>query len=323
MSQPEEEEKTLVQPGESNIMFGLGEAYWWPPWNEKEWTSSDDTIRGGGSHSTLEIEHHFINPNPNPTVHRPHKTPRVGIFSGVLDHTTLGGAGFASQRTVDEHPGFNLDGYDAIMVDVPASDGKRYTLVLKDDTVLDDDDGPEQSKSTISWEHDFQASQSESKSGSGRFLLRLDEFRPFYRGKPRPDAPPLDKKNIRRVHIMIRSFFGKQQGKFSLSVLSIQAYKYKVSPSSSSSSGCYGSVGPEMMSYEKKPPPQQEKGRRRRRSGAAAAALLRQHQSPPPVIIKDHSYLLATQEENEEEIHNFTRRGLGLFCMLCTCGRFY
>jgi hypothetical protein len=50
-------------------------------------------------------------------------------------------------------------------------------------------------------------------------------FNPTYRGRLKKDAPPLDLKKIRRVSIMIRSFFGAQEGDFSLSIRSIAATK--------------------------------------------------------------------------------------------------
>lgn len=46
----------------------------------------------------------------------------VGRFHGVLDIKTLGGAGFASQRTTGENRAWDLSGYAGISLDVAAAD---------------------------------------------------------------------------------------------------------------------------------------------------------------------------------------------------------
>jgi hypothetical protein len=48
-------------------------------------------------------------------------------------------------------------------------------------------------------------------------------LKPTYRGKEKKDAEALDTKNIKRFSIMNRSFFGDQQGDFSLEIKSIKA----------------------------------------------------------------------------------------------------
>ncbi|KAK8036822.1 NADH:ubiquinone oxidoreductase complex I intermediate-associated protein 30 [Apiospora phragmitis] len=70
------------------------------PWNVSLWAAVDDSVRGGNS-----------------SLH--------------LDDVTLGGAGFASQQTVGSLD-WNLVGYDGLLVSVALSDGKLYTLNLKD-----------------------------------------------------------------------------------------------------------------------------------------------------------------------------------------------
>ncbi|KAK0629102.1 complex I intermediate-associated protein 30-domain-containing protein [Bombardia bombarda] len=170
------------------------------PWKTHDWTSSDDRVRGGESVSTLTVD----------------QQTGAATFSGHLDITALGGAGFASQRTVDDHPDFNLSGYDSLYLDIPESDGKKYTLVLKDTVLSKRPDGREQS--TVSWEHDFHGD-------SGRqVVLRFADFKPTYRGKPKDDAEPLDWSAVKRVSIMIRSFFGQQEGDFNLVISSITAH---------------------------------------------------------------------------------------------------
>lgn len=119
-------------------------------------------------------------------------------FSGVLDIKTLGGAGFASQRTVDDLPAWDVSGYDTLVLDVAESDGKKYTITLKDQVLPKRPDGREQS--TTSWEYDFVVGL-----GPGEVLaIPFRDFEPTYRGKPKPDAEPLDLSNVRRFSFMMR-----------------------------------------------------------------------------------------------------------------------
>lgn len=102
----------------------------------------------------------------------------------------------------------------------------------------DPNNGREQA--TISYEYDFSV-----KEEPTAIFIPWSKFIPTYRGKEKEDAPPLDLKNIKRFSIMIRrfvfqflrkhgermvliehnSFFGTQEGSFSLSVQSITAVK--------------------------------------------------------------------------------------------------
>jgi len=166
------------------------------------------------------------------------------VFYGHLDTTTLGGAGFASQRTVDPSE-WDISPYDALVLRTNKSDGKQYTLVLKDTILPQRPDGREQS--TISWEYDFVPGSNEDT-----IVMPLEAFAPTYRGKPKQDADPLDLTRIKRMSFMMRrlvpclramhtsrgqntlfsanhagcrSFFGRQQGDFSLTMQYLAAVK--------------------------------------------------------------------------------------------------
>ncbi|KAL6234630.1 hypothetical protein BDW75DRAFT_211895 [Aspergillus navahoensis] len=173
-------------------------------WSSADWTSTDDRVRGGSSHSNLT-------PSPDKTTAR---------FNGHLDIRTLGGAGFASQRTTGDQS-WDLSSYAGVEVDIDtaASDKKLYTLILKDERGLlpPRDDGRE--RSGLSWEVDFRPGCNKDK-----VLVRWEDFRPTYRGKEVCDVEPLDRKAIRRFSIMMRSFFGEQEGDFTLSIVSIAAW---------------------------------------------------------------------------------------------------
>ncbi|KAJ9151274.1 Complex I intermediate-associated protein 30 [Pleurostoma richardsiae] len=176
------------------------------PWDASQWTASDDRVRGGKSRSRLTSN----------------ADGSSATFSGHLDISTLGGAGFASQRTRDSGLEWDLSGYDAIVLDVAEADGKRYTLTLKDTVLPRRGDGREQS--TVSWEYDFVCGDSTTAGeGAEKVVMRLVDFRPTYRGKPKPDAKPLDVRHVKRISFMMRSFFGDQEGDFSLTIRSLAA----------------------------------------------------------------------------------------------------
>jgi len=126
-----------------------------------------------------------------------------------LDIKTLGGAGFASQRTTGEDRQWNLSAYHGIelVFDSRKSDSKQYTLILKD-TLLpkNPDNGREQA--TISWEYDFQATNSaEATQGEAThhtIFIPWAKFKPTYRGKEQKDVKPFDQASIRRISIMMR-----------------------------------------------------------------------------------------------------------------------
>ncbi|KAH6953828.1 complex I intermediate-associated protein 30 [Ilyonectria sp. MPI-CAGE-AT-0026] len=186
------------------------------PWDKSQWIASDDTVRGGKSRSTLEV----IQPR---TPDNPCWVP-VAKFSGYLDYSTLGGAGFASQRTVDDWPGLDLSDYDSILLEIPYTDGKKYSINLKDTVLPPTADGREQA--TISWEFDFQLPPADASKKSGsvnQVVIKFADLVPTFRGTVQNDTEPLDLANIKRVNIMIRSFFAQQDGDFELHIKSIIA----------------------------------------------------------------------------------------------------
>jgi hypothetical protein len=122
----------------------------------------------------------------------------IAKFHGTLDIKTLGGAGFASQRTRGEDRTWNLSAYDGIELVIDSADDKLYTLTLKDEILPKRSDGREQS--TVSWEFDFRA------EGRRTVFVKWSDFRATYRGKNKDDAEPLDLKNVKRFGIMIRRY---------------------------------------------------------------------------------------------------------------------
>ncbi|RAL11222.1 CIA30 family protein [Aspergillus homomorphus CBS 101889] len=174
------------------------------PWIPTDWTSSDDRVRGGASHSYLTI----TSSSNDQTTAR---------FHGTLDIKTLGGAGFASQRTTTTTKEWDLSPFSGLEVHIPRGDDKRYTLNLKDEILPSRPDGRE--RSSLSWEVDFTVPK-----GGGVLRFPWKEFRPTYRGREVEGVEPLDLARVRRVGIMVRSFFGDQEGEFEMVIESIRGY---------------------------------------------------------------------------------------------------
>jgi hypothetical protein len=145
-------------------------------WYSSDWTSSNDSIRGGSSYSKLSTSGDLV------------------IFSGHLDIKTLGGAGFASQRTSSELD-LDLSAYDGIELVLGSSDGKKYTFVLKDD------DGEANS---INWQVDFQVSSFDSGEKTVNFSWW--EFNPIFKGKEAEGVEDFKKHDVKRMGFMFRRY---------------------------------------------------------------------------------------------------------------------
>ncbi|KAF4958743.1 hypothetical protein FSARC_10934 [Fusarium sarcochroum] len=188
------------------------------PWDKSQWIASDDVVRGGISHSSLDI----LEPKTadNPFSHS------IAKFHGTLDYVTLGGSGFASQRTIDDWPGLDLSGYDRLLVEISYTDGKTYTLNLKDNVVPPSKDGVEQP--SVSWAYDFQIPATKKSKGEiliNQVIINFKDLVPTLRGTVQNDTEPFDLANILRASIMIRSFQTEQEGEFELRIKSITALR--------------------------------------------------------------------------------------------------
>lgn len=197
--------KTTKQTLKTKLLPFLGR---YSPWHASYFTASDDRVRGGKSQSYLTV---LVGPDSatTTTTAAPAPAPATGSgsssraeFAGHLDIKTLGGAGFASQRTVDDLPAWDLSAFDTLVLDVARADGKKYTVTLKDETLPKRPDGREQS--TVSWEYDFIPTSGGARRASGPVAIPFAAFQPTYRGRPKPDAKPLDLKDIKRISFMMR-----------------------------------------------------------------------------------------------------------------------
>lgn len=92
-------------------------------WKSDDWTASDDRVRGGKSqvsHSTSSGQGQTNHGNYSQSYFDCSSTS--GRFHGELDIKTLGGAGFASQRTTGEDRDWNLSNYAGIVLELTKVD---------------------------------------------------------------------------------------------------------------------------------------------------------------------------------------------------------
>ncbi|KAI9684736.1 MAG: hypothetical protein M1829_000111 [Trizodia sp. TS-e1964] len=182
-------------------IFGGGQ-----PWNSLDWEAVDDRVRGGSSQSYLDC-------NLEKT---------LAIFYGNLDTKTLGGAGFASQSTTGRDRRWDLSAYDGILLDIAVADNKRYTFILKD-TLLPKHPDTGREQAGVSYEYDFLVPTPGDSTISFQQFIPWSSFTPTFRGRERKDAPPIDTSRVKRMSLMMRSFFDAQEGPFSLTIRSISA----------------------------------------------------------------------------------------------------
>lgn len=150
----------------------------------------------------------------------------IACFHGTLDIKTLGGAGFASQRTTGEDREWDLSDFSGIELNIIKGDTKRYTFNLKD-TLLEKDPETGRDQASISYEYDFKLEDTQAEGKGTVIYIPFDELKATYRGRPKEDADPIKKGSVKRLSLMMRSFFGDQEGPFELSLRSISAVSKK------------------------------------------------------------------------------------------------
>uniref|UniRef100_A0A0D2XPS6 NADH:ubiquinone oxidoreductase intermediate-associated protein 30 domain-containing protein n=1 Tax=Fusarium oxysporum (strain Fo5176) TaxID=660025 RepID=A0A0D2XPS6_FUSOF len=117
------------------------------------------------------------------------------IFGGP---NTLGGAGFASQRTVGDLA-LDLSCTEGIKLSLGwDSSDQTFTLNVKDTIPGKREDGRDEAG--VSWEYDFKAPEN-----GGEIFMKWDEFKATYRGREVEDPEPLKLNDIKRISLMARS----------------------------------------------------------------------------------------------------------------------
>ena len=156
-------------------------------WKIKDWFPVNDQVRGGSSTSFLKEHNALLK------------------FYGHLDTLTLGGAGFASQKT--NNVPLDLSMYKGLIINLDCADGKKYSLNFKI-TGID-----------VEYRFSFQ-----SQTQSTTLYTTWDDFIATYRGRNIPNAPKFDPSKIVSASIMCASYFDLQNGDFSIVLDSILAY---------------------------------------------------------------------------------------------------
>jgi NADH dehydrogenase [ubiquinone] 1 alpha subcomplex assembly factor 1 len=146
------------------------------------WNPINDGVMGGVSHSQLR-----------------YVAAGHAAFSGQVSFENNGG--FASVRC--EPYNLGVAGATAFILDV-CGDGKRYKLNLRTDNSFDG----------INYQCGFVPPAGQWS----HCRLASADFLPTWRGKPVPDAPPLDTEGLRQVGLMIAD---RQEGPFTLALRSI------------------------------------------------------------------------------------------------------
>lgn len=151
--------------------------------NTSAWSSIDDVVMGGVSQSQMTVEN------------------GVAIFHGVLSLENNGGFASVRSRPAD----YDLSGFGGVVVRVKG-DGRRYKLRLRLTSRFDG----------VSYEAPLEPSAGEWED----VVISFDAFRPVFRGRLVPDAPPLDLARVKTFGVMIAD---RQDGPFRLELESITA----------------------------------------------------------------------------------------------------
>ena len=137
-----------------------------------------------------------------------------GISRSRFDHDPAGHASFSGVVSLERNGGFasvrspllalGAPGATAYLLEV-RGDGQRYKLNLRTDETFDG----------VSYQAAFVAPPAWTT-----IRLPLAEFRPGFRGRAVPDAPPLDPARVRQIGLMIAD---RQAGPFALAIRSFAA----------------------------------------------------------------------------------------------------
>lgn len=233
----------------SVLLFGQPGSNARREWVVSDFVNVDDTVRGGSSTSKMELVKGAAPPPPASSTPEPPKKENKAFseilsertsssqqdvgsidFSGFLDTTTLGGAGFASQAyshplpgdpiTTDRFAGLRLTGRRLQAVNQAQAFSSRsekypgggegpvtsFILNLKTETPQKRPDGRRESQLTYEWQIDLASYPIDG--GAFDVEAAWNDFKPTYRGRPVEDAPKLDSSKVKEWSIMARSDFG-------------------------------------------------------------------------------------------------------------------
>ncbi|NWF59148.1 MAG: CIA30 family protein [Fischerella sp.] len=160
------------------------------------WGAVDDVVMGGVSESTIQL------------------VEGTALFAGNV--STANSGGFASVRTKNFSPAFNLTGYEGIELRV-RGDGKRYKFFLRTDTRWDG----------VGYSYSFDTVANTWID----VRIPFADLIPVFRAKTLQDSPPIDASKISSFQLMLSKFEYDGElnphfstGGFTLQVESIKAY---------------------------------------------------------------------------------------------------
>lgn len=166
------------------------------------WGAVDDVVMGGVSQSEIRL------------------VDGTALFTGNV--STQNSGGFASVRTRNFEPPFNLAGYEGVELRV-RGDGKRYKFIIRTES---------------KWDGTGYSYSFDTVSNSWMSVrIPFAELIPGFRGKTLKDAPPIDTSNICAFQLMLSKFeydgelnSNFSPGGFALQVESIKAYGSETLP---------------------------------------------------------------------------------------------
>lgn len=149
------------------------------------WRSIDDGVMGGVSRSEMAV------------------ADGTAVFRGEVSLES--GGGFASVRSAPEPR--DLSAFDGVKIRV-RGDGRRYKLRLRDTAGFDG----------VNHQATFEPPEGEWVT----LRFPFSDFAPVFRGRPVPDAPPLDPGRVHTFGFLISD---RQAGPFRLQIDSVAAYR--------------------------------------------------------------------------------------------------
>ncbi len=160
------------------------------------WGAVDDVVMGGVSESSIRLVEGYA------------------LFSG--DVSTENSGGFASVRTRNFEPSFDLSNYTGIELRVKG-DGQRYKLFVRTESKWDG----------VGYARSFDPRSTDWTT----IQIPFTELVPIFRAKTVENAPPIDSHQIRSLQVMLSKFEYDRElnphftpGLFSLQIESISAY---------------------------------------------------------------------------------------------------
>ena len=169
---------------------------------QKVWGAVDDVVMGGVSASGMGL------------------LPGYARFSGNV--STANSGGFASVRTRNFEPPFNLQGWQGLRL-VLRGDGQRYKVILRNSN---------------SWDSRAYCHSSDTTRDEWMVVdIPFSTFMATFRAKTQPTAPPLDSTSICSFQLMLSKFEYDgaknphfRPGAFSLDVRSLGVYRTVAKP---------------------------------------------------------------------------------------------